>query len=41
MKIYNIYLNLVTERGRSKNMAEAIFEEIMTNQSFSLRNFYK
>lgn len=39
MKIYNIYLNLVTERGRSKNMAEAIFEEIMTNQSFFSEKF--
>ena len=33
MKSCNIYLIMVTEGGRRKNMAEIIFEEIMTVES--------
>lgn len=40
MKSCNIYLIIVTEGGRRKNMAETIFEEIMTVESTIISEKY-
>ena len=40
MKSCNIYLIMVTGGGRRKNMAETIFEEIMTVESTSISEKY-